>query len=185
MVEQKRSGNGSATNGATPARNGHEAKPAGVTRRRARARTTANEDHCTNGVFAERVEKFNAALVMLQGNVKVVRHKLSQEWGLSKRQMDRYVAAAREERIERMGRALPEMLGTALEDRRFVIERALAAGELDTALRAMKERDTLAGLYVERIKFDGKVAVGTIAEMILSARDGFASPPAPGEGAAP
>lgn len=72
--------------------------------------------------------------------------------GVSQRQADRYLQAARLEIRKITECEAKDALDQAFRDRHFIVLQSKKDGDLKLALEAMKDRDKLKGLYVDTTK---------------------------------
>lgn len=82
--------------------------------------------------------------------------KVGERYGVSDRQAKKYVSWAFEKLAEITEKGLADKLKLSILDRESIIRRARRSGDLRSELAALKDRDALLGLYVERHEVTGK-----------------------------
>lgn len=103
-----------------------------------------------NGIVRELLK--NDILFTTESASKESLRLIRDSLGVSQRQANRYLKAAREEILKVSRTEVKEALDQALRDRHFIVLQAKKENDLKMALEAMKDRDKLKGLYVENIK---------------------------------
>ena len=85
--------------------------------------------------------------------------------GISQRQAQRYLRAARDEIRKITAASAKESLDQAFRDRHFIILQSKKDGDLKLALEAMKDREKLKGLYEDTVIHKGEVAVTFVEKL--------------------
>ena len=88
---------------------------------------------------------------------EVFTNVVAEHFGVSIRQAQRYIAAAKRE-VRRIGKEKRDKAFLkAMRDREFLLQKAKMTDDYKLALEILKDRDKLFGLYVDEVRHSGAV----------------------------
>jgi len=101
----------------------------------------------TKATVAQRVDEIALLLIAGVRFADIVRLASTRGWGVSERQLRRYLEIAHDRLAELANRKLGHLLGLQIAQRQTLFARALKAGDLRMCLDILKDDAKLLGLY--------------------------------------
>ena len=98
---------------------------------------------------------------------RIVLQYVTKEWGIKTRQIDIYIKKANERIYAKSNETTDDMINKALKEREQIAFKAEQKGDMQTALRALSDRDRIKGIIKNTVIHEGEIKTNSEVKIYI------------------